>query len=66
MEGSSEDGKWEGGTGRGTDGTLTDRLTTLSVKELTTPSVKNNSFRLSMVGQYALTETFCGSLSTPS
>jgi len=36
------------------------------VKELTTPSVKNNSFTLSVVGQYALTETFCGSLSTPS
>jgi len=29
------------------------------VKELTTPSVKNNSFTLSVVGQYALTETFC-------
>jgi len=29
------------------------------VKELITPSVKNNSFTLSVVGQYALTETFC-------
>ena len=31
--------------------------TTLSVKELTTPSVKNNSFTLSVVGQYTLIET---------
>ena len=37
--------------------TSTDRLTTLSVKELTSPSVTNNSFTLSMVGQYTLTET---------
>jgi len=28
------------------------------VKELTTPSVKNNSFTLSVVSKYALTETF--------
>jgi len=54
------------GRGGGTDGTSTDRPTTLSVKEMTTPSVKNNSFTLSVVGQYALTETFCESLSTPS
>jgi len=33
------------------------RPTTLSVKELTTPSVKNNSFTLSVVGQYTLIET---------
>ena len=29
----------------------TDRPTTLSVKELTTPSVKNNSFTLGVVSQ---------------
>ena len=47
---------------------MTDRPTTLSVKELTTPTVKNNSFTLDVVGQYTLTETFCGSVidSTPS
>jgi len=37
--------------------TSTDRPTTLSVKELTTPSMKNNSFTLSVVGQYTLIET---------
>jgi len=35
----------------------TDRPTTLSVKELTTPNVKNNAFTLGMVGQYTLIET---------
>jgi len=39
---------------------LTDRPITMSVKELTTPSVKNNSFTLGVVRQYTLTETFCG------
>jgi len=29
----------------------------LSVKELATPSVKNNSFTVGMVGQYTLNET---------
>jgi len=37
---------------------VTDRPTTLSVKELTTPSVKNNSYTLGMVGQYTSVETF--------
>ena len=37
--------------------TSTDRPTTLSVKELTTPSVKNSSFTLIVVSQYTLTET---------
>jgi len=36
------------------------------VKELITPSVKNNSFTLSMVGQYALNENFCQHLLTSS
>jgi len=37
--------------------TSTNRLTTLSVKEVTTPSVKKNSFTLSVVSQYTLIET---------
>ena len=39
---------------------------TLSVKELTTPSMKNNSFTLGVEGQYTLIETLCESLSTLS
>jgi len=38
----------------------------LSVKELTTTSVKNNSFTLGVVAPYTLIETFCESLSTLS
>ena len=37
---------------------FTVKTTTLSVKELTTPSVKNNSFTLGVVRQYTLIETF--------
>jgi len=42
-----------------------DRPTTLSVKELTTPSVKNNYFTVGVVGRYTSTETFHQSISTP-
>jgi len=42
-----------------------DRPTTRSVKELTTPSVKNNYFTLGVVGRYTSTETFHRSIPTP-
>jgi len=39
-------------------GRLTDRLNMLSMKELTTQSMKNNSFTLGVVGRYTSMETF--------
>jgi len=44
----------------------TDRLTTPSVKEMTTPSAKKNSFTLSVVGRYTSTKTFHRNISTQS